>query len=158
VGVIHLPESSLGKTLFAVKRGGAYKMENGEDIEETVRIETSEHESIEDSLFFLTTSDMYEGEYELEEKVFAELVDRNAVHRQLGSAAIELAFLASGQVECFINPISKKWDYSAGKVIVEEAGGEVRTRESRFPDSYEVIASNGKIQDNVEPVVGETFQ
>lgn len=42
---------------------------------------------------------------------------------KLGSAAIELAYVASGRVDGYISTGLKKWDYAAGELIVKEAGG-----------------------------------
>lgn len=43
--------------------------------------------------------------------------------RRIGSAAIDLAYLAAGRVDCFWEVSLKPWDYAAGKLLVEEAGG-----------------------------------
>ena len=154
VGIVHSPKCGMDETFFAAENGGSYRMKDGKITD----LEVTEHKNIEDSNFFLTTFDTYRGEFEKEKEVLQRLVDRNAAHRQLGAAALELSYIASGRADAFINPIIKSWDFGAGKLIVEEAGGEVRIRESCFPDSYEVIATNGKLQDEIEDVVGKSFQ
>ncbi len=45
--------------------------------------------------------------------------------RQLGSAATELAYVASGRVESILIPGAKAWDVAAGSLLVTEAGGKV---------------------------------
>lgn len=42
--------------------------------------------------------------------------------RQLGSAAIELAFVAAGRVDSIVIPGAKAWDVAAGTLIAKEAG------------------------------------
>ncbi|MDD5022699.1 MAG: inositol monophosphatase family protein [Candidatus ainarchaeum sp.] len=42
---------------------------------------------------------------------------------KLGSAAIELAYVADNRVDGYLSIGLKKWDYSAGELIVQEAGG-----------------------------------
>jgi len=45
--------------------------------------------------------------------------------QRLGSAAMNLAYLACGRLEVFWSTTLKPWDMAAGVVIVREAGGEV---------------------------------
>lgn len=45
--------------------------------------------------------------------------------RQLGSAALELAYVACGRVESLMIPGAKPWDIAAGILLVREAGGQV---------------------------------
>lgn len=43
--------------------------------------------------------------------------------RRIGSAAIELAYVAAGRVNIYLERNLKPWDYAAAMVIIEEAGG-----------------------------------
>ena len=43
--------------------------------------------------------------------------------RRIGSAAIELAYVAAGRVDLYLERNLKPWDYAAAIVIIEEAGG-----------------------------------
>ncbi|MBR1757409.1 MAG: inositol monophosphatase [Lachnospiraceae bacterium] len=43
--------------------------------------------------------------------------------RRSGSAAIDLCYVASGKTEGFFEIALKPWDYAAGSIILEEAGG-----------------------------------
>ncbi|WP_017753574.1 inositol monophosphatase family protein [Calidifontibacillus oryziterrae] len=47
--------------------------------------------------------------------------------RSFGSAAIELAYVASGKIDGYISLRLSPWDFAAGKVIIEEVGGHVTT-------------------------------
>lgn len=158
LGVVHSPESSLGKTYIALKQGGSFAFETGETLEDGNRISVNNHDSIGESLFSATIHEIYEGEFDREIAVMKNLAREGAVQRQLGSCALETCLVAAGELSFLINPVIKKWDYAAGKIIVEEAGGEVRVRDSCFPDSTELIASNGELQKEVEKVVGDSFQ
>lgn len=153
VGVVHLPGSSLGKTYFAVKDSGAFKRDAQEGMEDAEVIEVSEQSSIDDSIYFMTAFDIYQGELEWEKEALGKLAGKGGVHRQLGAAAVELCHVAEGKADLLVNPILKPWDYSAGGLIIEEAGGEIEIRESPFPDSEIVIASNGRIQQELESLV-----
>lgn len=68
--------------------------------------------------------------------------------RRLGAAALDLCYVAAGRAGGFWEFELSPWDFAAGKLIVEEAGGRisdkaggpVRVREKSF-----VVASNGRI-------------
>jgi myo-inositol-1(or 4)-monophosphatase len=67
--------------------------------------------------------------------------------RRLGSAAIDLAYVAAGRLDGFWEHALHPWDVAAGALIVEEAGGRVTNLvggpySSR---SGNVVASNGVI-------------
>lgn len=46
--------------------------------------------------------------------------------RRMGSAALDLCRVASGQVDAFYEAALNKWDYAAGMLIAQEAGAVVR--------------------------------
>jgi myo-inositol-1(or 4)-monophosphatase len=67
--------------------------------------------------------------------------------RRLGSAAIDLCFLACGRFDGFWEQNLKPWDTAAGELIAREAGAVV-TDFSNKPyaiDKKEILATNGKI-------------
>jgi myo-inositol-1(or 4)-monophosphatase len=71
--------------------------------------------------------------------------------RQLGSAAIELAYVASGRVESFVAPGTHDWDVAAGVLLVREAGGWVtdfKGQEWRLGEPN-IAASNGKVHGQI---------
>jgi myo-inositol-1(or 4)-monophosphatase len=79
--------------------------------------------------------------------------------RRLGSAALDLAYVAAGRYEAFWEFNLNPWDTAAGILLVEEAGGVV-TDFSGAPvklESKEVLASNGKIQSELVGLFGDMF-
>lgn len=67
--------------------------------------------------------------------------------RQLGSAALELAYVAGGRTDSFLAPGVKVWDVAAGVLLVREAGGKVtdfKGRDWRLGEAN-IAASNGKV-------------
>jgi len=54
--------------------------------------------------------------------------------RRIGSAALDLCYLAIGRVDGFWEPELKPWDMAAGSIIVEEAGGKVTNYEGEHFD------------------------
>jgi len=71
--------------------------------------------------------------------------------RRLGSAALDLCYVASGRLDGYWEPLLKSWDTAAGSVIVREAGGKVSKYDgSEFDPEYpEIIASNGLLHDKM---------
>jgi myo-inositol-1(or 4)-monophosphatase len=64
--------------------------------------------------------------------------------RRMGSAAIDLAWVACGRFDAFFEYQLAPWDYGAGKLIIEEAGGRCsdRTGQPLEIESGHIIATN----------------
>lgn len=75
--------------------------------------------------------------------------------RQLGSAAIELAYVAAGRIESIMIPDVNIWDVAAGALLVREAGGRVTDLVGQEWNlaSKDLIASNGLVHDQILSVV-----
>lgn len=67
--------------------------------------------------------------------------------RQLGSAAIELSYVAAGRIDSIAIPGSNAWDVAAGALMVREAGGRVTDFNNKkwTLNSQDIVASNGKV-------------
>lgn len=79
--------------------------------------------------------------------------------RRAGSAALDLAYVASGRLDAFWEFNLNPWDTAAGILLVEEAGGRV-TDFAGKPyrlDSREILASNGLIQAELVMLFGDMF-
>ncbi len=67
--------------------------------------------------------------------------------RRMGSAAIDLCYVACGRLDGYWEQQLSPWDTAGGSIVVEEAGGKV----TRFgggafkPETPEILASNGRI-------------
>jgi len=69
--------------------------------------------------------------------------------RRLGSASVDLCYVARGAFEGFYEANLKPWDVAAGWLIVEEAGGKI-SREGGGAyaiGDHIIVASNGPIHD-----------
>lgn len=69
--------------------------------------------------------------------------------RRLGSAAIDLAYVACGRFEGFFEYGLHAWDVAAGVLLVEEAGGKVTDFQNgeNYIFGKELVATNRKIHD-----------
>ena len=80
-------------------------------------------------------------------ELFGEFISRARAVRRLGSAAIDLCYVAAGRFEGFWEQQLQPWDVAAGALIVEEAGGRVTTTDGRPFQSRagSVLATNGHV-------------
>ena len=99
---------------------------------------------------------MHEQSGELVE-LFGYFLGRARAVRRLGSAALDLCYVAAGRFEAFWEQHLKPWDVAAGALIVEEAGGRVTGMDNgRFdPAAAHLIASNGHVHGEVVDTIAE---
>jgi len=71
--------------------------------------------------------------------------------RRLGSAALDLCYVACGRFEAFWEQCLKPWDTAAGVLIAAEAGAQVTTFSNRpyLLGDAELLATNGHIHEEM---------
>jgi myo-inositol-1(or 4)-monophosphatase len=75
-----------------------------------------------------------------------QMVHRVRKCRILGSAALDMAYVACGRFDAYIEKGISLWDIAAGWILVESAGGKVEVQpRPDTKDKYSIIASNGRI-------------
>jgi myo-inositol-1(or 4)-monophosphatase len=75
-----------------------------------------------------------------------QMVHRVRKCRVLGSAALDMAYVACGRLDAYIEQGISLWDIAAGWLLVENAGGTVDLRPRQdMKDKYSIVASNGVI-------------
>jgi myo-inositol-1(or 4)-monophosphatase len=84
-------------------------------------------------------------------QVFERFIRKGIPVRRLGSAAIDLCWVACGRFDGFYEHQLLAWDSAAGFIIVEEAGGKVTDLKGRPYSPYQpgIIASNGVLHDEL---------
>ena len=66
--------------------------------------------------------------------------------RMLGSAALDLAYVATGRMDAYIESSISLWDVAAGVLLVEAAGGRVELKpHTDNSDKFSIMACGGKI-------------
>ncbi len=80
--------------------------------------------------------------------LFQDMVYRARKCRLMGSAALDMAYVASGRLDAYIEQSVSLWDIAAGILLIEAAGGSVKieTRADN-PDKFSVLATNGLFTD-----------
>ena len=147
VGVVSAP--ALGETYHAVRENGAFS-ENGES-EEPLNV--SKVSELSESLVAADVSSWAsETTNQHQLNIVDELVGTPVSFRFPGASALELCHLGRGYFDGKILVLAKPWDIAAGTLIVEEAGGSVRKRDSVVDGYVEVVASNGRVQEGLEEI------
>jgi len=84
-------------------------------------------------------------------QVFERLIRKGIPVRRLGSAAIDLCWVAAGRFDGFYEHQLNAWDSAAGFIIVEEAGGKVTDLKGDTYSPYQpgIIATNGIIHEEL---------
>jgi myo-inositol-1(or 4)-monophosphatase len=79
--------------------------------------------------------------------------------RRAGSAALDLAYVASGRLDAFWEFNLNPWDTAAGILLITEAGGRVSDFAGKAVElnSREVLASNGLIHDEMVGMFQDLF-
>jgi myo-inositol-1(or 4)-monophosphatase len=65
--------------------------------------------------------------------------------RIMGSAALELAYVACGRLDAYVERTINLWDIAAGALLVECAGGEFYTRPAPG-GKFRMVADNGRLR------------
>lgn len=89
---------------------------------------------------------------------FVSFLSRGLLIRRLGSAALDLAYVACGRFEAFWEMGLSPWDTSAGQLMVREAGGRVTHYDGSDYDIYKksIIATNGLHHEMIEKIIADT--
>ena len=145
LGAVYNP--MLNEFYLAEKGKGAWL--NGD------RIFVSTKSTVMDSCFVTGFPYTYLDEPNGPVQVFERLIRKGIPVRRLGSAAIDLCWVAAGRFDGFYEHKLEAWDSAAGYLIVEEAGGKVTdfTGKKFSPYQHRRMATNGKIHDEMLAVI-----
>lgn len=93
-------------------------------------------------------------------QIIKTFLDKTHGIRRLGSAAMDLAFVASGKLEGFFEYNLNPWDVAAGSFIVHQAGGKVTdfSGGDNFLFGSELCASNTRIHAEMLEVIQSNWK
>lgn len=147
VGVVYDP---MGDELFTAEAGQGARR-NGE------RLRVSGVDALIDGL--LVTGFPYTANEDRAEQlaIFAGFLAKAQAVRRLGSAALDLCYVAAGRFDAFWEQNLHPWDVAAGGLIVLEAGGRVTDyRGGDFdPFARQIVASNGALHQQLLTVLAD---
>lgn len=136
LGIVACPSNS--ELFTALRAGGSYL--NGR------RMAVSSIGELRDGILSFSHSFLRASQYDSPRN---HLVPSCRSIRGGGSCAQELCYVACGRTDGFIAPAQSIWDFAAGAIVVEEAGGQFTDSAGRPPDysalshkDFTVVASN----------------
>jgi myo-inositol-1(or 4)-monophosphatase len=146
LGVVYDP---IANEIYTAERGGGATL-NGvpigvSDIDEPIRA-------------LLATGFPYDrDEVPAALELFGQFAVRTQSMRRLGSAALDLCYVAAGRLDGYYERGVKAWDIAAGVLILEEAGGRATNYSGHELDLEvgEVVASNGLLHPGLVGVTSE---
>jgi myo-inositol-1(or 4)-monophosphatase len=145
-------EVNLHEYFYAWKGGGTFM--NGHPIR------VSQADKLDDSL--IATGFPYHDFDRLDPylEVLKYLMRNSHGVRRLGSAAVDLAYVASGRYDGFYEYGLNSWDVAAGAILVKEAGGLVTdfSGSDKFVFGREIIACNQGISAEFLELIKQNFQ
>ena len=127
-GVIYDPIKD--EMFYAEKNNGAYYNNQ--------RIRVSKKKKLEDCLF-ATGGNISEKNK----------TNTNIIIRRSGSAALDMAYVATGRFDGYFQKNLNIWDIAAGIIIVKEAGGIINEIDLSKNNNIKVLASNSSINDKL---------
>ena len=140
LGVVHDP---MGEETFVAERGRGAALNGGpikvSDTDELIRA-------------LIATGFPYDrAEMPEALELFGRFAATTQGMRRLGSAALDLCYVASGRIDGYYERGIWPWDLAAGSVIVEEAGGNLTNYRGDVLDldGREIVASNGRLHPSI---------
>jgi myo-inositol-1(or 4)-monophosphatase len=91
-------------------------------------------------------------------ELFGLFLQRARAVRRLGSAALDLCYVAAGRFDGFWEQHLKPWDVSAGALVAAEAGGRITGMDGAAFDARaaHLVASNGLVHDAMLEVIRDS--
>ena len=114
-GIIYNPVTD---DLFAAERGGGAYLNDR-------RLRVAGRRNLGDCIVLFGIPPALRGETALHFSEMQALLPRVAGLRRIGSAALDMAWVAAGRADAFYEHRLSPWDLAAGIVLVREAGGTV---------------------------------
>ncbi len=148
VGVIYDPSR---QELFTAIRGNGSVLDGR-------KIRVSKQKTLQQSL--LGTGFPYRGDTDCLDiylEIFSDLAKIVGAIRRPGSAALDLAYVASGRYDGFWEFNLEYWDIAAGILLIEEAGGLVKNiiPGKDLSESGNILCGNPKIFEEMDVIISK---
>jgi myo-inositol-1(or 4)-monophosphatase len=140
VGVIYCPTTQ--ELFYATYQGGAFCNDK--------KILVSDQKDLKSA--FGATGFPYRIQDNVEKtiKPIVKLLGMGVPLRRLGSAALDLAYTACGRFDLFFEAYLEAWDYSAGALLIQEAGGlisDFQNKSLTYKKNSSILASNRSLHE-----------
>lgn len=149
VGVVVAP--ALGETFFGVRGEGAKLIAKGKSLS----LKANTIDFLADALVVTGFSYLAADRGNQADAVF-ELLPMVRDIRRLGSAALDLSYVAAGRVDAFYEQGLNHWDYAAGALIAREAGARVESLRGGPLFKGTTIAAAEPLFSNLSTILAKT--
>ncbi len=139
--------------LFSCRKGGGSLL-NGKPIQVT------KHDKLNEAL--VVTGFPYDKDFAFRKSI--QLMEHFLVNargfRRLGSAALDLAYVAAGRLDIYYEATLNSWDVAAGILLIKESGGTVTDYDggNHSLSKGEIIASNDHLHRQVLSVIQSVYK
>jgi myo-inositol-1(or 4)-monophosphatase len=145
-GVVHSP---VHRETFCAARGEGAFVEDGRGERRRLCV----RDCRELARAMVATGFSYEADRRAQQaETVRELLPRARDIRRAGAAALDLAWVAAGRLDAFYERGLKTWDWAAGRLLIEEAGGRVAWLDGE-PRGL-VAAATPELLDELLPLAG----
>lgn len=92
-------------------------------------------------------------------ELFAEMMQKCHGLRRIGSAAVDLAYVACGRFDAYFEYNLNSWDVAAGAYLVQQAGGEILNFSGgdEFIEKREILATNSLVTEEILGMIKKHF-
>lgn len=129
----------------------------GQSYNNGVPIRVSRTGSFQDALIITELPYNSKGYHDCAMNLLESFMGNVAAIRMNGSAALAICYVASGRVDAWMEAYLGRWDFSAGALILKEAGGRMTDFLGRddFLDGHHVVATNTLLHEEVLDVLSK---
>jgi myo-inositol-1(or 4)-monophosphatase len=149
IGVVY--EINRGEMFYTYKGGAAYLNNKEFRVSQAVNLSQS----------LLATGFPY---YQFDKQpqyiqLFTEMMQKCHGLRRIGSAAVDLAYVACGRFDAYFEYNLNSYDIAAGAYLVQQAGGQVMNFSggTNFIEKREILATNGLITEEILATIKKYF-
>ena len=150
LGIVYNP---FRDELFCAEQGRGATL-NGE----TIRVR--ETKELSGALVAVGTAPYYKPSVGACFDIYRELFLRGVDIRRLGSAAIDICYVAAGRFDCYYEFVLSIWDFAAARLILTEAGGKITDTAGAVTGSAlksPIVASNGFLHEELLSIINKRF-
>lgn len=144
-GVVYNPAAD--KCFYSERNKGSYLNSR--------KLKVTSSNTLSKSLLATGFPYLHDDKYDLSFKIFKQFYDKTRGIRRLGSASLDLCFVAMGRFDGYYEFGLKAWDICAGSLIAHEAGATLSDWDnSLLPhDGSRILATNKKIHNEMVAIL-----
>lgn len=160
VGLSYKQEVMLGVIHDVVHNESYHAIREGDAYCNNKKIQVTPVKSLSESLLATGFPYFQFDKAEAYLNIIKTFLDKTHGIRRLGSAAMDLAYVASGRLDGFFEYNLNPWDVAAGTFIVQQAGGKVTdfSGGNNFLFGGQLCASNTNIHEEMLGVIQEKWK